>query len=263
MTVARFRFYEELNDFLASERRNREFEARCARAATVKNAIEAVGVPHTEVELILVNGCSVDFSYRMQDGDRVSVYPMFEAFDIAPLLRVRPQPLRVSRFIADAHLGGLARFLRMLGFDTLYDNRYTDEEIRARASGERRIVLTRDRALLVCRTVTHGCYVHARKPEAQLQEIVARLQLAARVRPFTRCLHCNLSLAPAAPMQVLGRVPPAVADRYQRFMFCAGCQRIYWEGSHWERMRDLLRTLLPTGLAPGSEHAGTDRQDDE
>jgi uncharacterized protein len=261
MTVAQFRFYEELNDFLAPERRYREFTTRCARAATVKNAIEAVGVPHTEVELILVNGCSVDFSYRMRDGDRVSVYPMFEAFDIAPLLRVRPEPLRVIRFIADAHLGGLARFLRMLGFDTLYDNRYTDDEIRARASGERRIVLTRDRALLVCRTVTHGCYLHARKPEAQLQEIVARLQLGARIRPFTRCLHCNLPLAEAAPEQVVDRVPPVVADRYQRFTSCSGCRRVYWEGSHWERMRDMLRVLLPNGFAPGHKHAGTDGQD--
>jgi uncharacterized protein len=262
MTVARFRFYEELNDFLASERRYREFEVRCARAATVKNAIEAVGVPHTEVELILVNGCSVDFSYRMCDGDQVSVYPMFEAFDIAPLLRVRPEPLRVIRFIADAHLGGLARFLRMLGFDTLYDNRYADDEIRARANDERRIVLTRDRALLVCRTVTHGCYLHARKPEAQLQELVARLQLGASIKPFTRCLHCNLSLAAAERTQVLDRVPPAVVERYQRFMFCAGCQRVYWEGSHWERMRDLLRVLLPNRFALDSKHAGADRQDE-
>lgn len=258
MTVARFRFYEELNDFLASERRYREFEIRCARAATVKNAIEAVGVPHTEVELILVNGGSVDFSYRMRDGDRVSVYPMFEAFDIAPLLRVRPEPLRVIRFIADAHLGGLARFLRMLGFDTLYDNRYADDEIRARASDERRIVLTRDRALLVCRTITHGCYLHARRPEAQLQEIVARLQLGGRIRPFTRCLHCNLPLEEAECTQVLQRVPPAIVDRYQRFMVCAGCRRVYWQGSHWERMRDLLRVLLPNEFATGSKHAAAD-----
>jgi uncharacterized protein len=180
VTLARFRFYEELNDFLAPECHKREFEARCARGATVKNAIEALGVPHTEVELILVNGRSVDFTYRMQEGDRVSVYPTFEAFDIEPLLRVRPQPLRETRFIADSHLGELALLLRMAGFDTRYENNCTDDEIRRRAGEEGRIILTRDRALLMSGTVTHGCYVHALEPQAQFREIVERLQLASR-----------------------------------------------------------------------------------
>src|ERR1043166_4884896 len=102
MPVARFRFYEELNDFLAPDHRRREFDAPFARAATVKNAIEALGVPHTEVELILVNGRSVDFGHRMREADRVSVYPTFEAFDIAPLLRVREKPLRRTRVISDS-----------------------------------------------------------------------------------------------------------------------------------------------------------------
>src|SRR5712692_3552219 len=129
MAVAQFRFYEELNDFLAPERRQRGFAYDCARAATVKNAIEALGVPHTEVELILANGESVDLSRMVREGDRFSIYPKFEAFDVRPLLQVRPAPLRDPRFIADAHLGGLARFLRMLGFDTLYENNFHDAEI--------------------------------------------------------------------------------------------------------------------------------------
>jgi hypothetical protein len=136
MALARFRFYEELNDFLAPDRRGREFEASFGRAATVKNAIEALGVPHTEVELIVVDGQSVDFDYRMRDGDRVSVYPTFEAFDVGPLLRVRSEPLRVTRFVADAHLGGLARLLRMAGFDTLYENARSDDEIQRLARDE-------------------------------------------------------------------------------------------------------------------------------
>ncbi|PZP57913.1 MAG: twitching motility protein PilT [Azospira oryzae] len=251
MVTARFRFYEELNDFLAPERRKTEFEYRCARAATVKNAIEALGVPHTEVELILVNGESVGFSYRVREGDRVSVYPKFEALDVRPLLRVRPQPLRETRFIADAHLGGLARLLRMLGFDTLYDNTYDDFDICMQAKREGRIILTRDRELLKCRIITHGCYVHARKPQAQLKEIVERLQLAANVRPFTRCLHCNLPLAPIAKEQVLDRLPPTVAQVHERFSTCGGCGRVFWEGTHWERMRALLRDYLPQAPAGG------------
>lgn len=250
MTLVRLRFYEELNDFLAPTRRKREFAYACARAATVKNAIEAVGVPHTEVELVLVNGRSVDFAYRLRDGDRVSVYPVFEAFDVSDLVRVRERPLRDTRFIADAHLGGLARLLRMAGFDTLHDNHYADEEIRRIAARETRIVLTRDRELLKCRDVTHGCYVHALKPALQLQEIVERLQLGSSLDPFALCLHCNLPLADVRKDDVVDRLPPNVTKHYVRYRTCPGCRRIYWEGSHWRRMRELLAALVPAA-GPG------------
>lgn len=249
MAVAQFRFYEELNDFLAPGRRKRAFAYACARAATVKNAIEALGVPHTEVEVILVNGDSVGFSHLLREGDRVSVYPKFEAFDIRPLLQVRPAPLRDPRFIADVHLGGLARFLRMLGFDTLYDNNLQDAGIREIGARESRIILTRDRDLLKCRTVTHGCFVHALKPEQQLREIVERLQLAANARPFTLCLNCNEPLRQAEKESVLDRIPPKAARYYERFRTCDSCGGIFWEGSHWKRMRELLGKLMPDQFA--------------
>lgn len=248
MALACFRFYEELNDFLAPERRKVEFEYQCARAATVKNAIEALGVPHTEVELILANGKSVDFSYRVLHGDRIAVYPVFEAFDVRPLLRLRPEPLRRPRFIADAHLGGLARFLRMLGFDTLYSNDWHDAEIRRRAALEQRTILTRDRDLLKCRDVTHGCFLHARKPEQQLREIVARLQLEREARPFTLCLECNVALEPADKAAVADRIPPNAARFYDRFSTCSQCRSVFWEGSHWKRMQAVLDGVLnPAG----------------
>jgi len=237
---ASFRFYEELNDFLPWHRRKHAIEYRCARAATVKNAIEALGVPHTEVELILVNGESVDLSYMVRDGDYISVYPQFECFDVHALLKIRSRPLRDLRFIADAHLGGLARLLRMLGFDTLYSNHLRDEQIRAIACAERRVVLTRDRELLKCRNITHGCFVHALRPQQQLREIVDRLQLAASARPLTLCLHCNLPLTAIDRSAVVERLPPRVAQTYRRFSWCEGCDRVYWDGSHWERMRELV-----------------------
>jgi len=250
MTLACFRFYEELNDFLAPARRKREFELRCAEAATVKNAIESVGVPHTEVELIMANGESVDLGYRVREGDRISVYPVFESFDITPLLRLRPQPLREPRFIADAQLGGLARLLRMMGFDTLYDNHAADDSIRERATRETRTILTRDRQLLICRDVTHGCYVHALRPPEQLKEIVERLQLAGQARPFTRCLCCNDSLMPVDKAEVLEVLPPAVAAGQRLFKRCPTCLRVYWPGDHYRRMSEMLRGLIPAELAP-------------
>jgi hypothetical protein len=244
MGYATFRFYEELNDFLAPERRKREFACRCARAATTKHMIEALGVPHTEVELILVNGESVGFDRLLQDGDRVAVYPRFEAMDVTPLLRVRQYPLREPRFVADAHLGGLAHMLRMMGFDTLYDNHFHDDEIVARAEREGRIVLTRDRELLKRRNVTHGCYLHAQKAEQQLREIVERLDLARSARPFSLCLHCNTPLRPVDKAGVLDRLPPRVREYYERFSTCDQCGRIYWEGSHWRNMQRVLEGVL-------------------
>jgi len=250
MVTATFRFYEELNDFLAPARRRQEFTVPCAEAATTKHMIEALGVPHTEVELILVNGESADFGRLLQDGDRVAVYPRFEAMDVTPLLRVRAHPLREPRFVADAHLGGLARMLRMLGFDTLYDNHFHDDTIVEICEQDGRIVLTRDRELLKRRAVTHGCYVHALKSEDQLREIVERLDLARSARPFTLCLHCNVPLHPVDKASVLDRLPPRVREHYERFSTCDVCGRVYWEGSHWQNMRRMLDGLLNNDAAP-------------
>ncbi|HJV26574.1 MAG TPA: Mut7-C RNAse domain-containing protein [Aromatoleum sp.] len=244
MATASFRFYEELNDFLAPDRRYREFQAVCASAATVKHMIEACGVPHTEVELVLVNGESSGFDRLLRDGDRVSVYPKFEAFDITPLLRVREHPLRHVHFVADAHLGGLARLLRMTGFDTLYDNHFADDAIEAIAAADGRIVLTRDRELLKRRTITHGCYVHELKPERQLHEIFGRLDLAGAARPFTLCLECNAPLHAIDKALVEDRLPPNVREHHQRFSTCDVCRRVFWEGSHWVKMRALVARLL-------------------
>jgi uncharacterized protein with PIN domain len=244
MVTATFRFYEELNDFLPRERRKRDFDCPCAREATTKHMIEALGVPHTEVELILVNGESVGFDHRLRDGDRVAVYPLFEAFDVSPLLRLREHPLRTPRFLADAHLGGLAHLLRLAGFDTLYRNHFDDRDIEIIAGRERRVVLTRDCELLKRRGITHGCYVHALKPEQQLREIFTRLDLAGSARPFSLCLECNSPLREVDKAAVADRVPEGVRERHQRFTTCDVCQRVFWEGSHWRRMHDLLATVM-------------------
>jgi uncharacterized protein len=245
MTVTvTFRFYAELNDFLAPARRGCEFTCRCARAVTTKHMIEALGVPHTEVELVLVNGESVGFERALGDGDRVAVYPKCELLDVTPLLRVRDRALRETRFAADAHLGGLAHLLRMTGFDTLYDDHFGDHEIERVAAAENRIVLTRDRDLLKRSAVSHGCYVRALRSELQLHEVFDRLDLARSARPFTRCLRCNTLLRPIGKEQVAARLPPGVLQRHERFAVCDGCTRVFWEGTHWQRMRRLVDSLL-------------------
>ena len=243
MVTATFRFYEELNDFLARPLRRRTFSCACARGATAKHMIEVLGVPHTEVELILVNGESVGFNHPLAAGDRIAVYPKFEALDIQPLLRVREYPLRVVRFIADAHLGGLAPLLRLAGFDTLYDNHYPDADIEALAAAQQRIVLTRDRELLKRRSITHGCYVRTLRPREQLREVFERLDLAGSAQPFRLCLMCNAPLRRIAKDEVGDRAPDGVLERHNQFVTCDVCRRVFWEGTHWQRMRALIDSV--------------------
>lgn len=240
MAKATFRFYAELNDFLPRERRQQEFTVPCARDATTKHMIEALGVPHTEVELVMVNGEPASFDRQIEDGDRIAVYPQCEALDVTPILHVRGKTLRHTRFVADAHLGGLARHLRIAGFDTLYENTLRDDDIVAVSLREHRIVLTRDIELLKRRELTHGCYIRTIKPPEQFREIVARLDLAGGFRPFSLCLHCNAPLRDIDKPLVAARVPPLAYARHERFSTCDLCHRVYWEGTHWQRMRDLL-----------------------
>ena len=122
------RFYAELKDFLGVHHRWGRVSRTFDVPGSVKDMIEACGVPHTEVDLILANGESVDFSYQVGDGDRISVYPVFEAFDISSIVRVRPQALRRVRFVLDGHLGRVARYLRLVGLDTAYSNTWSDHE---------------------------------------------------------------------------------------------------------------------------------------
>lgn len=236
MSTAEFRFYEELNDFLAPSRRKRSFCYAFADNATVKQAIEALGVPHTEVELILVNGVPADFSHRIEDGDRVSAYPVFESLDVTPLLKLRPNPLRVIRFLTDAHLGALAKRLRLLGFDTRHASAMDDAEVAAISASERRILLTRDRELLKRKQISHGCYIRQSDPKLQLAYVIQRLDLRRAARPFTRCVECNSMLEESTPAAVADRVPAGVVKRFRQFWTCAGCGRVYWRGSHYQSL---------------------------
>ena len=238
------RFYEELNLFLPPAVRKRPFEVPLPEGGTAKAVIESLGVPHTEVDLVLVNGDSVGFSHRLSLGDRMSVYPVFESWDISGLSRVRAAPLRVTRFQADVHLGRLARLLRMVGFDTAWGEERDDAAIVAAALREQRIVLSRDRGLLKRRLVTHGYLVRSLEPREQLGEVLGRFDLAAQVRLFSRCMDCNACLARVSRISVLDDLPPVVAETCGEFSRCVGCGKVYWRGTHWESMKRLADEVL-------------------
>jgi uncharacterized protein len=247
------RFYEELNDFLSNAQRRRDFAHSFRDSGSIKDLVESLGVPHTEIDLILVNGQSVDFGYQVQDGDRISVYPVFEALDIGPVTHLRPRPLREPRFVLDSHLGRLAAYLRLLGFDCLYRNDYGDPTLAEISVRERRILLTRDRRLLMLKQITRGYYVRAHLPQAQLAEVMTRFDLFAARHPFTRCLHCNGMLHPVAKEAVAERLQPRTRQYYDAFWQCDTCGKVYWKGSHYRRMQQLLAHVEAAHTKKGSE----------
>ncbi|MDX1303024.1 Mut7-C RNAse domain-containing protein [Photobacterium sp.] len=236
MRSACFRFYQELNDFLLQKQRKRTFSYAFSGNPSVKDTIEAIGVPHTEIDVILVNGESVGFEYQMQGGEYVSVYPEFESVSIIPLVHLRSPPPRETKFVVDVNLGKLAIKLRLLGFDTLYRKDFSDSEIVKRSLDEKRIILTRDKGIFKYRAVTHGYWVRSDDPKRQLREVITRLQLENRFRPFTRCSNCNEQLHPVESWRLKGRIPDDILLFSDGFMECEGCEKIYWRGSHYDRI---------------------------
>jgi uncharacterized protein len=244
MITAWFRFYAELNDFLPRTKRQIQFSENFDYHTSVKHAIESLGVPHAEVDLILVNSISVDFNYLLEDGDRVSIYPVFEGMNIQPVVHLRAQPLREPRFVLDTHLGKLARYLRMLGFDTLYWNQRTDEELAAISSREHRILLTRDQGLLKRKIITHGSFVRSTNPQEQVIEVLRRYDLANLIAPFARCLRCNQLLLPVLKEEVLDRLQPDTAASQEEFLLCVYCDQLYWKGSHHKHMLAMITSII-------------------
>src|SRR5690242_15089426 len=189
MIRARFRFYAQLNDFLPRHLRQCRFSRAIQSRTSVKDAIEGLGVPHTEVDLILLNGEGSDFGHQLRDGDDVAVYPAFRSIDARPMRRAGSDAPRPVRFAIDVHLGKLASLLRLAGFDAVVLD--DDAELAVTAAREARVVLTRDVGVLKRTIVQHGHYVRHTAPESQLSEILERFELVDQMAPFTRCLRCN------------------------------------------------------------------------
>jgi len=238
MNNAGFRFYAQLNDFLAPERARNGIQHRFEGHPAIKDVIEALGVPHTEVRRIVVNGETVDFGYHLQDGDRVSVYPAFISPEFSDAGADEP------RFILDVHLGKLASYLRLLGFDTLYQNNFDDPDLARISSDEGRILLTRDLGLLKRSLVTQGYFVRNTDPPQQLVEIMRHYSLNQPPRPFLRCLHCNGLLAAVDKESIADRLPPRTRLHFDEFHICLSCQKLYWKGSHFQNLQTFLEKTL-------------------
>jgi len=236
--VVRFRFYGQLNDFLPRQWRHGRFAHALRGPASVKDAIESLGVPHPEVDVIVVNGQPTEFTYRMRDGDDVAVYPAFHRVDVTGLRRVGSDPPQPVRFALDVHLRKLAALLRLAGFDALLLTE--DSEVAEVSAADRRVALTRDVGLLKRSIIQHGYWIRQRDPELQFVEVLERFDLTDRMHPFVRCMECNTLLVPVDADAVVDRLPAATRECFSQFHCCPGCDRIYWQGSHCEQLVRVL-----------------------
>ena len=243
------RFYEELNDFLQHSKKKRDIEFSFKGRRSVKDLVESFGVPHVEVDLILVNGDSVDFSYIVQDSDRISVYPVFESVSIDNVTRLRPKSLRDLKFVLDVHLGKLVKRMRLLGFDVDYDKSRDDEELAMISENENRVLLSRDRQLMMRKNVSRGLYIRSTDPEKQIIELLERLDLWRLCSPFTRCVECNnfiemLEFEGDDFNAVKDQIPEGVLVWCKEYFICQGCRRIYWKGSHYDKMIKIVEKII-------------------
>ncbi len=244
MKSVTLRFYEELNDFLPGDKKRQQLSVAYKGRQTVKDIIESHGVPHIEVDLVLVNGKPVDFGYLVQHEDKISVYPVFESFDISSVSKLRDKSLRKTAFILDVHLGRLKNYLRLLGFDTLYKNDYEDAEIVKISNAEHRIILTRDVGILKRNEVRLGYWIRNIYPRQQTIEVVERFDLYSQIEPFKRCSECNGVIEKVAREKVLEQLQPGTRKYYDEFFRCTGCKKIYWKGSHFTKINDFISEIL-------------------
>jgi uncharacterized protein len=237
------RFYEELNDFLPEEKRKKRFAHNYIDKTSVKDLIESLGIPHTEVDLILVNRKSVNFKYLINDEDDISVYPVFESFNITEVQHLRPKPLRKPKFVSDVHLGRLTKYLRMMGLDVSYKNNFNDDEIVKLSLKERRAILTKDRGILKRNEVTHGYWIRTIKVEEQVEEVLKRFDLQKEIKEFTRCIECNKLLKPIKKEAIINQLPPKVTQSQNEFFHCPSCNKVYWKGTHYLHMLKFLQSI--------------------
>ena len=233
---ATFRFYEELNDFLPLDKKKVAFLHSFDGIPSIKDVIEAIGVPHVEVNLIQVNGQAVDFTYRLKNNDVVSVYPV-----------LRKKEWKEIKFILDVHLGKLAKYLRMCGFDTAYQNDYDDKKIIEISLEENRIILTRDIGILKVKSVSNGYFIRDQNSKAQLTEVLKHFDLYRAINPFSRCIKCNGKLERIEKEKIIQQLEPLTQKYFNKFFRCTHCQSIFWEGSHFDRMSRFINTIKNSG----------------
>jgi uncharacterized protein with PIN domain len=234
MSTAHFTFLGRLNDFLTRDQKDQTIRVEFRERQSIKHLVESLGVPHSEIGIVQVHGREATLETITQDGDEVEVQPIRDGCPIEP------------RFLLDNHLGRLAAYLRMLGFDCLYEISYDDEELAERLQRDERILLTRDRRLLMRKVVRHGYCLRSLDSLEQLKEVIQRFDLVKQIIPFHRCLRCNHALESISKEAVLDQLEPRTQQYFDEFQICPACKQIYWKGSHYERMLEIIEKIKDT-----------------
>jgi uncharacterized protein with PIN domain len=239
--TVRLDLHGDLDFFLRSGARRRNIERSLGEKTSVKDVIESCGVPHPEVDLILVNGQPVDFDYAISGDADIELYPV--GARTPQFKEQRLQTTTATRFVADGHLGTLARNLRLLGFDVAYDPYAEDRQLLTVMKRENRALLTRDRRLLMHAVVETGYCPRSRNADEQTVEVIRRFDLLRSLAPFTRCLRCNAPLLKVSKGEVIERLEPLTKIYYEQFRRCTGCGQIYWAGSHFSKLQKRLEKI--------------------
>jgi len=234
MSTAYFSFHGRLNDFLPESQRKGRIVVQFQGRQSIKHLAESLGVPHPEIGRVQVNSREATLGDITQDGDQVEIHPVENGCSVEP------------RFLLDCHLGRLTAHLRMLGFDCLYENNFEDSNMAGILEHDERILLTRDRRLLMRKAVRHGYCLRSLDPLEQLAEVIQRFELIAKIQPFHRCLRCNQPLEPVDKEAILDRLEPLTRQYFDQFHICPACGQIYWKGSHYEQMQSLVEKIKKT-----------------
>ena len=237
----RLRFHGDLNVFLGSKAGDAVIERRLAEKTSIKDIIESCGVPHPEVDLFLVDEQTVGFDHTLANDAKVEVFPVQNRGTVHTDKRL--QTIGISRFVADGHLGGLTRNLRLLGFDVAYRQNADDRQLLEVMARENRALLTRDRRLLMHSIVQHGYYPRSQNPDEQTIEVVRRFDISELIAPFTRCLRCNAPLEEATKADVIDKLEPLTKIYYNQFHRCPDCKQIYWSGSHFPKLQKRIQQI--------------------
>lgn len=238
------RFYEELNAFIPQDLRKKRFTHTLKVQTSVKDLIESFNIPHTQVNMILVNSEQAEFGHLINDHDDVSVFPYFHRFDVTNLTKItHPEPQTI-RFVVDNHLKNLARDLRMLGLDTIYNESNATSKLIALANSQDRILLTKNRNVLKYNILNYGYYVYAKQKDDQLEEVIMQFKLTDKIRFLSRCLECNTKIKSIEKEKVCDRLPIKVREKHSTFTYCPNCDRIFWKGTHYEMMVQKFEKIL-------------------
>jgi uncharacterized protein with PIN domain len=237
----RLRFHGDLIVFLRSRADDAVIERPLAEKTSIKDIIESCGVPHPEVDLILVDEQTVGFTHTLANDAKVEVFPVENHGTHHTEKRL--QAIGIYRFVADGHLGRLTRNLRLLGFDVAYPKNADDRELLKVMARENRALLTRDRRLLMHGIVQHGYCPRSQNADEQTIEVVRRFDLSELIAPFARCLRCNAPLEEAAKAAVIDKLEPLTEIYYEQFRRCPGCKQIYWSGSHFPKLQKRIEEI--------------------